>query len=180
VKQQNLFSSELDARRWSAITMFEVLEHVDRPISMIKRVTDLLQSGGILYLTTPNYNSLCRLALGRNWHVFHPELITYFTTHGLALLVRKLEPRLRLVSVESNNISSQLLKPSLDLIRGLFEGRKLEKHQPHGRDSDSSFDLRSLSESSRLSRQGKRVINKVLSALGMGETTIIMARKVKS
>jgi 2-polyprenyl-3-methyl-5-hydroxy-6-metoxy-1,4-benzoquinol methylase len=27
--QQDLFSSELDDRRWSAITMFEILEHFD-------------------------------------------------------------------------------------------------------------------------------------------------------
>lgn len=179
VKQQDLFSSELDARRWSAITMFEVLEHVDHPMSMIKRVTDLLEPGGILYLTTPNYNSLDRLALGQDWHVFHPEHITYFSTHGLAFLMRKLEPRLQLVSVESNNISPQLLKPSLDLIKGLFEGRKLENRQSSGLASDSTLDLRTLSEGSILSRQGKRVINKVLSALGMGSTTIITARKVK-
>ncbi|MCX5937599.1 MAG: hypothetical protein NTW02_05195, partial [Cyanobium sp. LacPavin_0920_WC12_MAG_62_9] len=136
--------------------------------------------GGILYLTTPNYNSLDRLVLGQNWSVFHPEHITYFSTHGLALLMRKLEPRLQLVSVESNNISPQLLKPSLDLIKGLVEGRNLEKLQSHGRDSDSTLDLRSLSERTSLSRQGKRAINKVLSALGIGSTTIIMARKVKS
>ena len=179
VKEQHLFSSELDTRRWSAITMFEVLEHVDHPMSMIKRVTDLLEPGGILYLNTPNYNSLDRLVLGPNWHVFHPEHITYFSTHGLALLMRKLEPRLQLVSVESNNISPQLLKSSLDLIKGLFEGRKLEKCQSNRRDSDSTLDLRSLSEGTRLTRQGKRVINKVLSVLGMGSTTIITARKVK-
>ena len=180
VKQQDLFSSELDARRWSAITMFEVLEHVDQPMSMIKRVTDLLEPGGILYLTTPNYNSLDRLGLGPNWHVFHPEHITYFSTHGLALLVRKLEPRLQLVSVESNNISPQLLKSSLDLIKGLFEGHKLEKRQSNGRDSELSLDLRSLSEGTILSRQVKRVVNKVLSVLGMGSTTIITAKKTGS
>ena len=180
VKQQDLFCREFDDRRWSAITMFEVLEHLDHPMSMIKRVTDLLEPGGILYLTTPNYNSLDRLILGRNWDVFHPEHITYFSTHGLARLVRKLEPRLQLVSVESNNISPQLFKPTLDLIKGLFEGRKLENRQLNRRDLDSTLDLRSLAEGTRLSRQGKRVINKVLSVLGMGATTIFTARKVKS
>ena len=177
VKQQDLFSSELDARRWSAITMFEVLEHVDRPITMIQRATDLLEPGGILYLTTPNYNSLDRLCLGSKWHVFHPEHITYFSTHGLAFLIRKLEPRLQLVSVESNNISPQFVERTIELIKGLFQGRMNEKSKSYVRESESAFDLRSLSEGTELSRQGKRVINQILSALGMGSTTIITAKK---
>ena len=54
VKEQDLFSSEFDARRWDVITMFEVLEHVEQLIAIIKRAKDLLEPGGILYLTTPN------------------------------------------------------------------------------------------------------------------------------
>jgi len=180
VKQQDLFSSELDTRRWSVITMFEVLEHVDHPMSMIRRATDLLEPGGILYLTTPNYSSLDRLCLGSNWHVFHPEHITYFSTHGMASLMRKLELRLQLVSVESNNISPQLVERCFGLINGLIQGRKLEKRQSNFRDSDSNFDLRSLSEGTELSRQCKRAINQLLSALGMGSTTIITAKKSSS
>ena len=177
VKQQNLFSSELDARRWSAITMFEVLEHVDRPITMIQRATDLLEPEGILYLTTPNYNSLDRLCLGYKWHVFHPEHITYFSTHGLSYTLRKLEPRLQLVSVESHNISPQLVERTIELIKGLFQGRMNGKSKSYVRESESAFDLRSLSEGTELSRQGKRVINQILSVLGMGSTTIITAKK---
>ena len=98
----------MDHSSWNAITMFEVLEHVDNPILMIQRATDLLSPGGVIYLTTPNYFSIDRLILGSKWNVFHPEHVVYFSTKGLVRLVAQHEPRLQLMSVESNNISPQL------------------------------------------------------------------------
>jgi 2-polyprenyl-3-methyl-5-hydroxy-6-metoxy-1,4-benzoquinol methylase len=180
VRHQSLFSSELDCRLWSAITMFEVLEHVDKPAAMIKRATDLLEPGGLLYLTTPNFNSLDRLGLGSRWHVFHPEHITYFSTRGLTQLIRSQEPRLQLVSVESNNVSPQLVGRAFELINGLFESRELKNRELNGQIRRSTLDLRSLSEGTRFTRAAKRVINQALSLLGMGATTIITAKKVKS
>ena len=63
VQQQSLFSEELESSTWNTITMFEVLEHVDNPLSFIKRAADLLAPNGLLYLTTPNYSSLDRFFL---------------------------------------------------------------------------------------------------------------------
>lgn len=179
VQKCSLFASELDNRSWSAITMFEVLEHVDQPISMINRATDLLENGGILYLTTPNFNSLDRLCLGAHWQVFHPEHITYFSTRGLARLMRRLEPRLQIISLESTNISPQLVGRAVDLIKGRLQNRKLEKLQPNTGMANSPLDLRSLSEGTRLLRRAKNVANRVLSVLGIGSTTIITAKKVR-
>jgi len=159
--------------------MFEVLEHVDRPAAMINRATDLLEPGGLLYLTTPNYNSFDRLGLGSRWHVFHPEHVTYFTTRGLTQLIRSREPRLQLVSVESNNISPQSVGLVFEFANGLFGCRENKDRQMHGQISRSTLDLRSLSEGTRLTRAAKRVINQILTLLGMGSTTIITAKKVK-
>lgn len=160
--------------------MFEVLEHVDQPMVMIKRVTDLLELGGILYLTTPNYNSLDRLVLGEQWDVFHPEHITYFSTRGLVRLIQRLEPRLQIVSVESNNVSPQLVGRALSLLNELCLVRMTEGRQLTSRETDTSFDMRHFSEASRYSRGFKQVINKVLSVFGLGSTTIVTAKKFRS
>ena len=84
---------------------------------------------------------------------------------------------MQLVSVESNNISPQLVERTIELIKGLFQVRMNGKSKSYAREFESAFDLRSLSEGTELSRQGKRVINQILSALGMGSTTIITAKK---
>lgn len=182
VRRQSLFSSDLDLRRWSCVTMFEVLEHLDEPIAMINRATDLLEEGGLLYLTTPNYNSLDRLALGSTWNVFHPEHITYFSTSGLVRLLQRLEPRLQLISVESNNVSPELIDCVFDLLKFPSKGIEPEGHQLN-RVSSHSFldpDLRALSESSSFTRGAKKIMNKLLSLVGMGSTTIITARRLGS
>jgi len=178
VKQQSIYSNELVLGSWNAITMFEVIEHVDKPISMLRRSTDLLTQGGLLYLTTPNYNSLDRLFLGSYWDVFHPEHITYFSTYGLVDLLRNLEPRLQIVSVESNNISPQLFGCIVKQIKGLFRFAVSDKLGMLSRDVHSSIDLRSLAEGTTLLRFSKKIINSVLTSAGIGATTILIAKKI--
>jgi 2-polyprenyl-3-methyl-5-hydroxy-6-metoxy-1,4-benzoquinol methylase len=176
-KKKSLLSEELDGSSWDLITMFEVIEHVDAPSAMIQRAAHLLNPGGVLYMTTPNFNSLDRLFLGSKWKVFHPEHITYFSSRGLARLVRQCAPSLQLISVQSNNISPSLL---LYLIRiaGLFAGGRRNKDSPG--EQDKAVDLRALSEGSGASRFLKRGVNHILSAAGIGSTTILIAKKRQS
>lgn len=177
VQRQSLFSPELDSSSWNAITMFEVIEHVEDPVAMIQRATDLLAPGGILYLTTPNYFSLDRLFLGSKWNVFHPEHIIYFSTNGLVNLIRQCEPRLQLLSVESKNISPQLF----DLLRSFLSLSFLTRRDTMSTsivsERVSVVDIRTISEGSPFFRGLKRIINLVLTTLGMGSTTILTARK---
>jgi 2-polyprenyl-3-methyl-5-hydroxy-6-metoxy-1,4-benzoquinol methylase len=180
VKQKSIYSSEWGLGSWNVITMFEVIEHVDRPISMLRRATDLLAQGGLLYLTTPNYNSLDRFFLGAYWDVFHPEHISYFSTYGLVGLLRKLEPRLQIISVESHNISPQLLGCIIDRTRRLFRFALSEEVELNSRDGNTLIDLRSLAEGTVYSRFAKRVINRFLTMAGAGSTTILIAKKVTS
>lgn len=177
VQEQSLFSSELDSFSWSAITMFEVIEHVETPVAMIKRAVDLLAPGGVLYLTTPNYDSLDRLCLGKKWNVFHSEHVVYFSTRGLACLVLKHEPRLELISLESINISPQLFVLVRRLLRLPFFRKSDSTSSGLINEQVSVFDLRAISEGTNLLRSLKRLINHVLTILGIGSTTIMIARK---
>ncbi|WP_413328283.1 class I SAM-dependent methyltransferase [Synechococcus sp. MIT S9508] len=177
VQQHSLFSPALDSSSWNAITMFEVIEHVENPVAMIQRATDLLAPGGVLYLTTPNYDSLDRLCLGEKWNVFHPEHIIYFSTRGLARLVRQHEPRLRLIAVESNNISPQLFGFVRSLFRLPYLGKRNLKSSGYIDDHVVAPDLRTISEGTSLLRSLKRLINLTLTIMGMGSTTILIAHK---
>lgn len=177
VQHQSLFSPELDSSSCNVITMFEVIEHVENPVAMIQRATDLLAPGGILYLTTPNYFSFDRLLLGSKWNVFHPEHIIYFSTKSFVNLVRQYEPRLQLLSVESKNISPQLFYFLRSLLPLSFLTRRDRKSTSPVGDPLPAADLRSLSEGSPFFRGLKRLINLVLTILGMGSTTTLTARK---
>jgi hypothetical protein len=88
-----------------------------------------------------------------------------------------LEPRLRFVSVKSNNISPQLIYGVIDFLKNMHLGHKKESLKFTIGESGLPIDLRKLSESSRYSRMLKKTINQLLCALGMGVTTIITCKK---
>ena len=68
------------------ITMFHVIEHVDNPATVIRRIHGWLSPGGIFALETPNLDSLdARLFhksywggyhIPRHWNLFTPETIS--------------------------------------------------------------------------------------------------------
>ena len=95
---------------------------------------------------------------------------------GLIRFIQRLEPRLKIVSVESNNVSPQLTGRAIDLLKRLHLGRKNNVSQLAIGETDLPLDLRALSEGSRYSRVLKKAINQVLSAFGLGSKTIITAK----
>ncbi len=78
------------------ITMFHVVEHVDRPLAVVKKLARWLAPGGLLALETPNRDSLdARLFRRTYWGGYHiPRHWSLFTTEGVETLLREsgLEP----------------------------------------------------------------------------------------
>jgi len=78
--------------KFDVITSFEVLEHINNPLEEIKNFSTLLNSGGIVYLTTPNFNSLSRYVLKQKWSIIeYPEHLSYYTANTLQRLFNQCE-----------------------------------------------------------------------------------------
>ena len=73
------------------VTMFHVIEHVADPNAVIARIANLLPSGGVLALETPNFDSLdARLFRSKYWGGYHiPRHWHLFTRSGLARLLER-------------------------------------------------------------------------------------------
>ncbi|MEO5584976.1 MAG: class I SAM-dependent methyltransferase [Flavobacteriales bacterium] len=70
---------------YDIVCSFEVIEHVIHPRIEIKNMLALLRPGGLLYLTTPNYNSLARMIAPGEWSVAsYPEHLNYFTSRTMS------------------------------------------------------------------------------------------------
>src|SRR4029077_3834385 len=82
----NFFDPALDGR-YGLITMVELIEHVANPRTFFERAAELLEPGGVLYLTTPNFNALGRRLLGPDWPLIGPEHVNYFPPATLQGLV---------------------------------------------------------------------------------------------
>jgi SAM-dependent methyltransferase len=102
VSRTDFFSPELDGSRYDAIVMSELIEHVPRPRRFVARAASLLDDGGILYLTTPNFASLSRRLHGASWRMIHPQHVGYFTPSTLRSLA---DDRLELVEIATRNLS---------------------------------------------------------------------------
>lgn len=82
--------SELFEMKFDVITSFEVIEHINNPNGEMGFINKLLRTGGITYITTPNFNSVSRFFLHSNWNVIeYPEHLTYYTYKTLNKLLLK-------------------------------------------------------------------------------------------
>lgn len=84
------------------VTMFHVIEHVDRPEAVVRQIARWLGPGGVLALETPNLDSVdARIFrrtfwggyhIPRHWHLFTPRTLErLLTDNGLTPLATKFQ-----------------------------------------------------------------------------------------
>lgn len=75
---------------FDVITMFDVLEHVSLPDSLLRSAADLLKRGGILMGCTPDSMSVYARYMGKHWHMlFPPEHLVLLNDKSLRLLLNQ-------------------------------------------------------------------------------------------
>jgi len=75
---------------FDVVTMWDVIEHLQHPRTVVERAASLLRPGGLLGLTTPNIRSLRYYVQGRRWWVVGPnEHIFYFSPVTIDRLLRR-------------------------------------------------------------------------------------------
>ena len=66
------------------ITSFEVIEHINNPQQELQQFHTIVRKGGLVYVTTPNFNSLLRYRLKSSYNVItYPEHLSYYTPKTL-------------------------------------------------------------------------------------------------
>lgn len=109
--QGELHELDLEKESFDVIVSIEVIEHVNTPVPFVKKAHQLLRKGGIVYLTTPNFNSLLRYRLKEQYNVIeYPNHLCYYTPETLKNLFQK-EGFLKL-NVKTTGISLTRLRTS--------------------------------------------------------------------
>jgi SAM-dependent methyltransferase len=89
VHNAGLEEAELPSEHFDVITLNDVIEHFTDPKAALQRIKTLLRPGGLLYLVTPDIESLsARLMRGRWWGL-RPAHIFYFSPTTLTALLRE-------------------------------------------------------------------------------------------
>jgi SAM-dependent methyltransferase len=78
---------EAPAGSFDAMLLVDVIEHVLDPRTVLQRAARLLRPGGVVYLVTPDINSLSARILGRYWWGLRPAHLSYFSPVTLRRLL---------------------------------------------------------------------------------------------
>jgi SAM-dependent methyltransferase len=165
MQQGRLNPANYSPGSFDVILWIEVIEHIDYPVQELENIRQLLRPGGVLYLTTPNFNAVSRRLLGGRWTVIdYPGHLTYYTPSSLKRLLEK--SGFESVSVRTDGISIGRLKDALGKKKGTNEDF-------HAVDKDWQATL----ERNRINRTIKRLANSILAVTGSGDSLKGLFRK---
>lgn len=173
VKRLDFFSPSIKPSSYDIVTLFEVLEHLPDPIKFLRHAAYVVKPGGLVYLTTPNFDCLDRLILGMAWPVIHREHLTYFTPQILLSAIHE-KTNFTVLQCTTRNMSVQ----SLQRIKSVLPGRKKTSNKSPLSvvESTSYVDAREIIEGSRLLQFVKRGVNKLLNATSSGNTISLLLK----
>lgn len=156
--QGKLDTENYPASSFDIITSFEVLEHINDPLEEVKKFHALLRKEGIVYLTTPNFNSLSRLVLKEKWNVLEfPEHLGYYTTTVLKQLFKS--GGFNSLSTATTGISITRARKSLRMTGEISTPEFSADEQ-----------LRRSFESGIIMKTVKQSANQLLTIFGIGDT----------
>lgn len=87
----SLLELDLSTNAYDLVTMWDVIEHVPDPQAYLKRVAELLKTGGLLELATPDVGSLPARLTGKQWigYKLSDEHVYYFSVKTLKTMLDK-------------------------------------------------------------------------------------------
>jgi 2-polyprenyl-3-methyl-5-hydroxy-6-metoxy-1,4-benzoquinol methylase len=152
MKKGPLNPSDFEAGQFDIVTSFEVIEHINNPLEESLNFHQLLRKGGLLYITTPNFNCVERFILGPSYDIIeYPEHLCYYSSRTLQLLIES--KGFRTLQIEAVNID----------FAKLFRGESAS--QLPGKVNN---DVRENFESNPILRMLKSSLNFVLSKAKLG------------
>ena len=161
-----LTRSALPPNHFDVVTLFEVIEHLDDPLATLREAYRVLVSGGLLYLTTPNYNSLSRHLLHSRWRVIAPE-------HRC--LLNPLTLKSCLVDAEFRPL--RMVTKNIDVPEILSKWGLRRQTQHPTRPDSSSQRLRHTVEAHATLRVLKSGVNAFLKGSRLGDTIEVLVQK---
>lgn len=149
---------------FDVITSFEVIEHINTPQTELQSFYSLLRKGGLLYITTPNFNSLSRIILKSKWNVIeYPEHLSYYTVQTLCALGHKY--RFKRLTVKTTGIS-------------INRFRVIISNPQNSEMGDSDEEMRQKAEEKIIFSLLKRIINAMLNATRKGDAMKVLFQKI--
>lgn len=151
---------------FDVVTSFEVIEHINNPLEDMANIGAILRSGGLLYVTTPNFNSLSRSVLKNKWNVIqYPEHLSYYVPRTMQALLKK--SQFETLNIQTTGVSLSRMRTSLHVSDQCFNSATSDDEK-----------VRVMVEKNRLLQFAKQLANGALTLSGRGDAMKVLARKI--
>jgi 2-polyprenyl-3-methyl-5-hydroxy-6-metoxy-1,4-benzoquinol methylase len=118
--------------KFDVVTLWDAIEHLDRPDVALVNIHELLRPGGLLVVSTGDYDSLLRKLTGRRWRLFSDRTHrVFFTERTLGDLLSKSGFRLRRVHHRGKRVGLPMILHQSPLPLGSVVGRWLDRRGWH-------------------------------------------------
>ena len=98
VIREPFLEHDFEERRFHAVTIWAVLEHLAAPLAFLRKAASLLRPGGHCFVLVPNRGSLATRLLGSRYRYVMPDHLNYFSRPALLDLVARV-PQLEVVRI---------------------------------------------------------------------------------
>ena len=143
---------------FDVITSFEVIEHINNPNEELRNFAKIIRKGGVVYCTTPNFNSLLRYRLKSAYNVIcYPEHLSYYSPKTLKKVFNS--AGFSTIKIETTGFSITRLTTS----KGTSDQEYISKN------SDDE-QIRNKLESNYMLKKIKIIINTFLTIMGTGDS----------
>lgn len=158
VKEGVLNPVNYELEMFDVIMSFEVIEHINNPTSELKNMYSILRKGGLVYITTPNFNSLLRYRLKAAYNIItYPEHLTYFTPKTLIKVFS--DSGFKKLQIKTTGVSLTRLRIS--------QGKSNQKIISAKSDDEK---IRTRIDNKIHLKFAKNTINNFLTILGLGDS----------
>lgn len=107
-----LNNASFEDELFDVIISSEVIEHINNPAEEMKHFHRLLRKGGLVYITTPNFNAIERFLLKGDYEIIeYPEHLSYYTPKTINLLLT--QNGFKKLKITTTGISLARIKKSL-------------------------------------------------------------------
>jgi 2-polyprenyl-3-methyl-5-hydroxy-6-metoxy-1,4-benzoquinol methylase len=89
IEYKQITDTEYRNKKYDLIILRHVLEHTHHPVELVKFLSNLLTTEGIIYIEVPNLKSGCAKIFGKYWKGYYvPRHIFHFTKESLNEILR--------------------------------------------------------------------------------------------